>query len=167
MLIGVISDTHDNIGSIKRAVKVFNLRSVDLVLHCGDIFSFSAAKEFAALNCGFKAVFGNNDFDRAGLENVISEFGMIQEAPFEFKVSGKLFVMVHKAFNIGAMATDGRHGDVHDYVLYGHTHKPSLEKQGKTAILNPGEACGERYGKKTAAVINLDSDSVEFIDLDF
>ena len=163
MLIGVISDTHNDTGSIKRAVEIFNLRSADLVLHCGDIFSPSAAKGFAALNCGFKAVFGNNDTDRAGLENVISEFGMIQEAPFEFKVSGKLFAMVHKPFNIGIMAMDGRH----DYVLYGHLHRASLEKQGKTTILNPGEACGCRYGKKTAAMINLLSDSVEFIDLDF
>jgi len=161
MLIGVISDTHNDIDSIKRAVKIFNLRGAGLVLHCGDIFLPSAAKEFAALNCGFKAVFGNNDFDRAGLENVISEFGMIREAPFEFKVSGKFFVMVHQPFNIGTMAMDGKH----DYVLYGHTHRSSLEKQGKTTILNPGEACGCRYGKKTAAIINLPSDSVEFIDL--
>jgi phosphoesterase, MJ0936 family len=161
MLIGVISDTHNDIISARKAINFFNLRNVDLVLHCGDIFSPSVAQEFSKLNCGFKAVFGNNDIERAALENVISEFGMIQEAPFEFKVSGKYFSMVHKPFNIGVMAMDGKH----DYVLYGHLHRASIEKQGNTTILNPGEACGQRYGRKTVALIDLISEHCEIFEL--
>ncbi|MDR1194897.1 MAG: metallophosphoesterase [Endomicrobium sp.] len=162
MLIGVISDTHNDTGCIRKAVNFFNLRNVDLVLHCGDIFSPDVAKGFAKLNCGFKAVYGNNDLDRSGLENVISEFGMIQEAPFEFKISGKLFVMLHKPFNIGVIAANNKY----DYVLYGHLHKVSVETEGKTTILNPGEACGQRYGRKTIALIDLIINHTEIFDLD-
>lgn len=162
MLVGVISDTHNDLASIRKAVDFFNLRNVDMVAHCGDIFSPSAAREFSKLNCGFKAVFGNNDIERAELENVISEFGMIREAPFEFKAAGKLFAMAHKPLNIGIMAMDGKH----DYVLYGHLHRASIERQGGTTILNPGEACGRRYGRRTVAVIDLIINHTEIFDLD-
>ena len=156
MLIGVISDTHDNIGSIKRAVKVFNLRSVDLVLHCGDIFSFSAAKEFAALNCGFKAVFGNNDTEQAALENIISDFGVIRKSPFEFAIDGKNFVMFHRLF-----AAETKK---YDYVLYGHTHRPRIENINGALYINAGEACGYRYGRRTAALIDLNANHCEIFD---
>ena len=175
MLIGVISDTHNDVETIRKAVNLFNLRGCDMVLHCGDIFSPSAAQEFSKLQCGFKAVFGNNDFDRAGLENVISDFGIIRPAPFEFKISNKLFVMSHKLENIYLSANEKKY----DYILYGHLHKPRIEKrnyvpdnaqgnaQSKTLLLNPGEACGYRYGAKTAALIDLILDSAEIVDLDF
>lgn len=161
MLIGVISDTHNDIEGIQNAVNFFNLRCADLVLHCGDISLPEAAKEFANLRCGFKAVYGNNDIDQAGLENVISEFGMIQPAPFEFKVSGKLFVMVHKPFNLGIMANSGKY----DFILYGHLHRAGIEKVGKTTVLNPGEACGQRFGIKTVALIDLDTQHNEIFEL--
>lgn len=162
MLIGIIADTHNDAGSIKKAVNFFNLRNVDLVLHCGDIFSPAAAKEFSALNCGFKAVFGNNDIEAAALENVISDFGMIQRAPFEFKISGKMFIMQHKPFNLGILAKEGKY----DYVLYGHLHRASIEKIGKTTVLNPGEGCGLRYGRKSVALIDLILDHAAIFDLD-
>ncbi|MCL2484561.1 MAG: metallophosphoesterase [Endomicrobia bacterium] len=158
MLIGVISDTHNDISSIKEAVKFFNLRGANLVLHCGDIFSASAAKEFAALKCGFKAVFGNSDFEHSALENVISNFGIIQNAPFEFTLKEKKFVMSHRIFTTAA----GKY----DYIIYGHTHIPRIEKIRETVFLNPGEACGWRYGRRTVALINLETNHCEIFDLD-
>ncbi len=163
MLIGVLSDTHNDFASIDRAIKFFNLRNVDLVLHCGDIFSVNAAKEFTKLNCGFKAVFGNNDIEQAELETTISNFGMINAAPFEFKVSGKMFIMMHRPVNLEVLAKSGKY----DYILYGHLHKPAVEKIEKTTVLSPGEACGLRYGVKTVALIDLISGESEIYDLDF
>jgi len=157
MRIGIISDTHNDIFCIEKAVEFFNLRKADAVLHCGDIFSPSAAKKFSALNCGFKAIFGNNDYERAALENVISDFGIIADAPFEFKIDGKNFVMFHRFFSVA----DGKY----DYVLYGHTHKPRAENINGTLFLNAGEACGRRYGRKTAAMIDLNLNSCEIFDL--
>jgi len=157
MLIGIISDTHNDVCCIEKAVEFFNLRKVDVVLHCGDIFSPAAAKKFSALNCGFKAVFGNNDYERAALENVISDFGVIKAAPFEFQLDGKNFVMFHNLFNVA----DGKY----DYVLYGHLHRPRIENINGTVFLNAGEACGRRYDRKTVALIDLSSNHCEIFDL--
>jgi putative phosphoesterase len=157
MLIGVLSDTHNDLVCIKKAVKFFNLRNAEIVLHCGDISLPQAAQEFSKLKCGFKAVFGNNDYERAALKNVISDFGVIKEAPFEFKLDGKLFVMTHRPvfFDLGK----------YDYALYGHTHKPKIENIKTTLFLNPGEACGLRYGLSTVALIDTKTNRNKILDL--
>ena len=63
MKIGILSDTHNNIDKIFKAVEFFNLRQVEFVLHAGD-FSFpESAKQFSKLKMPFLAIFGNNDFD--------------------------------------------------------------------------------------------------------
>jgi len=36
MKVGIMSDSHDRLPYIKRAVDIFNRESVDLVLHAGD-----------------------------------------------------------------------------------------------------------------------------------
>jgi len=158
MLIGIVSDTHDNLSSIKQTIEFFNLRGVNLVLHCGDIFSTTAAQEFSKLKCGFKAVFGNNDYDRAALDNVISSFGVIREAPFEFTLENKKFIMSHRPLSVPA----GKY----DYVLNGHTHKAKIEKFNGTTFINPGEACGQRYGRKTVALLDTKLNTCEIFDLD-
>lgn len=159
MLIGVISDTHNDILGIKKAIDFFNLRKTELVLHCGDIFSPSAAKEFGKLNCGFKAVFGNNDIEQAALENIISNFGVIKTAPFEFKVDNKSFIMMHKLNLFSNL-------EKYDYILYGHTHKPNIEQNKSTIVLNPGEACGQRYARRTIALTDTTVQHAEIFDLD-
>ena len=47
MKIGLISDTHDNIQNIRRAVRKFNDKRVDLVIHAGDIVSPNAVESLA------------------------------------------------------------------------------------------------------------------------
>ena len=49
MKIGLISDTHDNIDNILKAVREFNNREVDIVLHSGDFVSPIAVESFAGI----------------------------------------------------------------------------------------------------------------------
>ena len=161
MLIAVLSDTHNDIVAIRKAIDLFNLRNVDLVLHCGDICSPQSAVHFKNLKCGFKAVYGNNDFYYADLDNVISPFGTIKRAPFNFQLSGKTFIMTHSLSSIKLNLNDLEN----TYLLYGHTHQTSLKTSNSLTMLNPGEACGQRYGIRTAALIDLDKDEVEFVEL--
>jgi len=46
MKIGVISDTHDNLPLIEKAVKIFNEKGVKLVLHAGDYVALFVVKVF-------------------------------------------------------------------------------------------------------------------------
>ena len=64
MLIGVMSDTHDNIVQTKKAVSLFNSRGVEHVLHAGDFISPFMIDTLKELKAPFTGVFGNNDGDR-------------------------------------------------------------------------------------------------------
>ena len=64
MKLGVMSDSHDNIPNVKRAVALFNELSVDLVVHAGDFIAPFAIDPLGDLNCGVVGVFGNNDGER-------------------------------------------------------------------------------------------------------
>ena len=58
MLIGVVSDTHNNLKNINKIIYLFNKYSVDLVAHTGDISNAKALDKFSDLNCDLIGVFG-------------------------------------------------------------------------------------------------------------
>jgi len=54
---------------------------------------------------------------------------------------------------------------IYDIVIYGHTHKPVIEKQGKTLVINPGECGGWLSGNSTIALADLDQMTAEIVEL--
>ncbi|MCJ7470999.1 YfcE family phosphodiesterase, partial [Candidatus Bathyarchaeota archaeon] len=61
MLIGLISDTHDCLPLVDKAVKRLNDENVDIVLHAGDYVSPFVIPKFKDLRMKLIGVFGNND----------------------------------------------------------------------------------------------------------
>ena len=57
MLVGVVSDTHNNIKNIKKIIHLFNEAQVELVIHTGDISKAETLRIFSALNCSFSRCF--------------------------------------------------------------------------------------------------------------
>jgi uncharacterized protein len=149
-MIGVMSDSHDNLTMIRRAVSIFNEAACDLVVHAGDIVAPFAVKELAALDCRVKAVFGNCDGEKIGLEKALESFGEIQEAPLAFSHAGKECLVCHYHFSVPEYIASGKY----DIVVFGHTHKPEVRKQGKTLAVNPGETGGWLTGKSTVALLD-------------
>jgi hypothetical protein len=54
---------------------------------------------------------------------------------------------------------------IYDIVVYGHTHDPVIEKQGKTLAINPGECGGWLPGRSAIALADLDQMSAELVKL--
>ncbi len=168
MKIGIISDTHDNIESAKRAATIFREEEVDYVFHLGDFVAPFTLRIFEGLK--LYGVFGNNDGERLLLSSVARELNfVISEAPFEMDVERKKFLLLHGWGSVDrtrsivdSFAKSGNY----DFVLYGHTHRRDLRKIGNTRIINPGEACGYLTGTKSIALLNLDDSSVRFVVLD-
>lgn len=152
MLLGVISDTHDRIPAIKQAVTLFNERKVEAVLHCGDFVAPFALLPFKELKCPFYAVFGNNDGEREGLEKMFAANGwVINDRPWPFELSGYKITMLHEPAHLKKLVAE----ESQDLIVYGHTHEPYFEKNKKTMVVNPGEACGWIKGISTVAVVNM------------
>ncbi len=155
MIIGIISDTHDNIPAIKKSVELFNERNVDFVIHLGDIVSPFCFDVFDELQMDFIGVFGNNDGEWLYLEEKARN--RLFKPPYEIELDKKSFVLMHEPFGIDKLANE------YDYCLYGHLHKIDIRKTKRGYIINPGELCGYLTGKKTLAILNTDKNKVELI----
>jgi putative phosphoesterase len=149
-MIGVMSDSHDNVTMVRKAVALFKDAGCDLVLHAGDVVAPFAARELADLECPVKAVFGNCDGEKQGLEMALEKTGEIKEAPFVLSHGGRQILLVHYHFSVATYAASGRY----DVIIFGHTHKPVVKKEGKTLLFNPGETGGWLTGKSTAALLD-------------
>lgn len=160
MKLGIISDTHDNMPKIASAVRLLNSEEVDLVLHAGDFISPITADEFASLNAPLVGVFGNNDGDRLYLTSRFSKIGKIYPDYHEFEFAGKRGVIMHEPKFIDALAKS----EVYDLVIYGHTHDIDI-REGKTLVVNPGEACGWISGRSTMIILDTDTMDPRLIDI--
>lgn len=161
MRIGVLSDTHDHLGYLRRAVDALNDLQVELVLHAGDYVAPFVVNELARLRCRVQGIFGNNDGERLGLARRLSEVGQVQVQPLFLEVAGTRIAMVHEPEPVEAFARSG----LYDLVIYGHTHRQELRTVGECLILNPGEVCGWLTDQPTCAIVTLPERHIEIISL--
>ncbi|RLE42148.1 hypothetical protein DRJ48_04135 [Candidatus Woesearchaeota archaeon] len=159
MLIGVISDTHDNVEATQKAIKLFNQKRVGLVVHCGDLVSPFLTKFFTELNCRVIAVFGNNEGDKfrlLKLQNKIEYQGVCAE----LNLDGKRVVVYHGDSKILLNAL--LKSQIYDVVFSGHDHNARITKEGKTLYVNPGTLSGFPPGTKpTVAIYNTETNQAE------
>jgi putative phosphoesterase len=158
MRIGILSDSHDNMPAIAKAVGIFNDAEVSHVLHAGDLVSPFVSIPLKNLNMEFTAVFGNNDGERIGLSNVFK--GRIHRAPYLLEIGGKKILLMHEPDNLDALVASGHF----DAIVYGHTHELDVRK-GNTLIINPGESSGWLKGDRTIAIWDIGKGDVEIMPL--
>lgn len=168
MLIGVISDTHDDYQALYAAGRLFRERGVSVVVHAGDWSSpFSMLKLRRALGPDPRivTVFGNNDGDRymAAKRAADARVEILGEAA-SLELAGRKIGVYHGTAEVlvEAMARSR----MFHLVIYGHTHRREIRQVDGSLVLNPGEACGCATGEKTAAVVDLADMRVEIYLLD-
>jgi len=152
MKLGVMSDSHDNIPNVKRAVTLFNEIGVDLVVHAGDFIAPFAIDPLADLNCRVVGVFGNNDGERVVLAKKFEAIGEVHPNLASTSLGDKTIAVMHYPELAIPIAKSGEY----DIVVYGHTHKIDIQK-GESLLLNPGETGGWTTGKATVAVVDIET----------
>ena len=164
MIVGLLSDTHDYLPLIDKAVKLLNELNVELVLHAGDYISPFVASNFKQLNAPLIGVFGNNDGDRTLLKKKLAEFGADIRGRFAFVVVDGLRIALLHGDETKLMRSI-LELESHDVLVCGHTHAPKTYRKGRTLVINPGEACGLLSGKPTIAILNTETLEVKTIPL--
>lgn len=162
MRIGLLSDTHDRLPAIDGLIREMLSRGVDMLLHAGDFCSPFSLRPLLDHNVATAGVFGRNDGDHEGLKAIAATGLGIElfESPHSMDVAGHHILLVH---DIGDINT--RSIEQHGIVIHGFTHREEMKTRGDTLIINPGEACGWLNGPPSAAILDLDSRKVEFIQL--
>ena len=139
--IGLVSDTHlPRFGrALPRALEDgLRAAGVSRILHLGDFTDAIAVPLFEAI-APFDAVAGNNDpeeiWQRYGRRKIVT-------------IDGVRIGMVHgdegRGRNAHQNALAAFAGDAVDVVLYGHSHRPIVERAGSVLVANPGSPTDKR-----------------------
>jgi len=133
MRIGVISDTHDNVGATERAVSCFRENGVETVIHCGDFVAPPTIGLFSGLT--LHGVLGNNDGEVAGLEAAFDSLGegsTLHGRFADLEFDAARFAVLHgeSLDDVGDHAESGEY----DYVCYGHHHEREHDAVGETVV---------------------------------
>ena len=153
MKIGIISDTHDRLPFIDRAVRKMNEEEVDLVLHAGDYSAPFAASRFKSLKAKMIGVFGNNDAEKELLRRNFKDIGAEIRGRFaEIKVDGLKIALLHgeEMELLNSLLNTG----AYNIIIYGHTHQSEIRRENGVLVINPGEACGYLSGKATIGLLD-------------
>jgi hypothetical protein len=135
MIVGIISDTHDNIDKLREACTLFEEYGVELVLHGGD---HNRQDIYDEMGFPMISVLGNHD-DPYRFEDYTNARGFkieFHEGTYEFSLDGKEIAICHGdlPYKIIPLVNCQKY----DLVITGHNHIPGLKQNGKTLRINPG-----------------------------
>ena len=159
MFLGIVSDSHDDMDFIGKAVGLLNERGVSHVIHGGDITSPFTFEVFMQLNCTLTGIFGNNDGDKLLLKE--KSGGNFFHQPYLLTLHGKRVIVVHEPDLVDALA-DSRHFDL---IIYGHTHKADVRRVGNSLVVNPGKVARLHKGDATVAILDMTTMEAEIMHL--
>lgn len=161
MLLGIISDSHDNLPNIYQALDYFKQQGIDTVIHCGDVCAPGVMREIVQKFGGrMHLVYGNVDGDREKMEALAESLPnlTIHGEQGRVEIDGKKIGFVHYPDVAETMA---KKGDL-DAVFYGHDHKPWEKQIGKTTLRNPGTLAG-LFAKATFATYDTQTNKAKLI----
>ncbi len=159
MLVGVVSDTHDHLPLVEKAVKLFVNRGVEHILHAGDIVAPFSLMPIIESGIPFHGVLGNNDGEIPLL--LERSKGAIRPAPRRLVLGECKVLLQHFHHFVEEIAKSGKF----DVVIYGHTHEVENRMVGIALLLNPGECCGLLTGKATVAILDTETLDAEIVAL--
>ncbi|MCM8786939.1 MAG: metallophosphoesterase [Candidatus Omnitrophica bacterium] len=159
MKVGILSDTHDYIVNINKALEVFKENNISFFIHAGDFVAPFSLNPYFEKGFDFIGVFGNNDGEKNGLDK--KSKGKIKEPPFAINLYGKDILIVHDITTINYLSFS----KTPSVIVYGHTHIAEVKKEKDILFINPGEACGWVTGKATVAIFDVEILKAEIIEI--
>ncbi len=140
----VLSDTH---GKLPINIDSFH---ADFLIHAGDIGGEILNKIDIDLDCTPYIVRGNTDFD---INNGVPDF-------ITKTIEGVRFFIVHNLSAPHRIISENNNlikTYQPDVVIFGHTHKPLIEKKRNILFFNPGSVgMAGMTGERSYGIINVD-----------
>ncbi|CAN5403452.1 hypothetical protein BH10PLA1_BH10PLA1_17370 [soil metagenome] len=145
---------------MRAGMKTLAANGAKYFIHCGDVGGQPIIDCLAGHEASF--VWGNNDWDRAGLEEYATGLGInCLGYGGAIELDGKSIYVTHG--DDVQQIKRVLEGQTHDYLLMGHTHTRLDAREGRVHIINPGAL--HRAMPKTVALLNLERDTVQFLEV--
>ncbi len=158
MKVGVVSDSHGNLGYLKQAAKKLIEEEAKLVIHLGDDYDDTQAVEELPIELvKIPGVFSHYYKDPRIPNRLIKEF-----------TGWKVLITHSPTAHENDLPTDRKPEDIVaeegiDVVLHGHTHIPRIEEKNEVLWINPGHLKTEdkKGYPPSFALIDFDENQVK------
>ena len=163
MLIGVLSDTHNDRKALQAALEVFRAHGVRRLIHCGDL----TRPEVADLLEGFQVhyLYGNMDRDPEGIRQRLQALDGRNTAGlvYEGEIEGVPLAATHGHLSdrLEELVRSRRYR----LVFHGHTHRRRDETRDGVRIVNPGALGGIRWQSRSCCLVDLGALEVRFVEI--
>ncbi len=138
--VGVVSDTHGSASPSRRSIEFvvafFKRAGVDFILHAGDVGDASVLDALGAV-APTAAVHGNAD-PRDLIDTLPDRVNIVVGARTVLLLHGHHGKTALKAAR--AAAAPGI-----DLIVFGHSHRSLIEREGQTILFNPGSPVERRW----------------------
>lgn len=167
--IGIVSDSHDNLEAVDKALTELEKRGIKLIIHAGDIIAPFTLRRILKRGFELRGVFGNNDGELLLLTRVAREANAtLSPQPLITEIEGLRILVMHGTSDLSEtkfFATKIAESRAFDVVVYGHTHEVDTRSVNRVLIINPGELCGYLTGRRTFAILDSEKREVEIVDI--
>lgn len=142
MIIAVMSDSHDNVWNMRKALSIIKDEGAGMIIHCGDFVAPFMLQELDKAGIPAHGVFGNNDGDQylmtklslTSLKNITLHGPVGEVDAGDFPVA-----LTHLGIVGEGLASTGKY----KMVCFGHSHVHLEKRTGEIILLNPGELMGK------------------------
>ncbi len=160
MRIGIMSDTHDDMRALERALDILEAEGVDLLLHCGDLCSPDVMEALTA----FDAYVARGNMDRhsalqATARETVGAGRFADRHALTLNGASAALMHGHREDELRRLIHSGEHA----YVFHGHTHRRRDQRFGPTRVVNPGALGGVRWQRRSFCILDVGADEAEFI----
>lgn len=163
MKIGILSDTHNNVTNLQRALALFRGEGIETLIHCGDMTAAGTAVHLT----GFTVVYVQGNMDRNPIAIRQTLFGLNSSNVAGSFFSGELIPGVRVAATHGHIP-----GNIesfieadYDYIFHGHTHRRRDEIIGSSRIINPGALGGAQHEPRSICLLDIKTGHIQFLDI--
>lgn len=159
MKVGILSDSHDNLPLLERALDILEQEKVDLILHAGDYVAPFSVELLTRSSIPWEGVLGNNDGEILG---IFQKTGGKVNSPFWEGEKNGFHIWVSHFYLPAKLAFETKK---YNLVVYGHTHEAVIKEENGAFLINPGEVCGLLSGKPTLVLCDLKEGVAKLIDI--
>lgn len=160
MIIGILSDTHNDVSNIQKALSVFSKHKPEKLFFCGDATTVESLEWF----CEYPIVYtyGNSDFATGEIASFLKANNPSNFAGFVYEgILAEKYIGVthgHLDGQLDQMINSGQF----NLIFSGHTHVRKDKCIGKTRLINPGSLGGTRKQSRSVAILNLKTEELLF-----
>ena len=163
MRIGIISDTHNNVENLHKALNRLQQEDIITIFHCGDLTD----PETARLLDGFQVYFtyGNGDTVTGKIREMLLSYNPTSWTGFTFTgdVNGVSVAATHG--HLDGMVDQLTQSGKYAYVFKGHSHRRLDVIKNGTRLINPGSLGGLKVEPRGFCILDLTSGQLDFIEV--